>query len=155
MRWIQCQRSCMTLVICGLIWQMWVTGRAWGQVNCPHSLLPDIPGLYSGLFLLPLHPNVFLPTAAGLPRYACMGLMLIIKLEELNVTTCNCCQHIPESSPVEMIGLVSDLDPPQAQQWPGQFTRWCVSLLELNQGTSDTSFMAWHKCKMSILTTTH
>lgn len=60
------------------------------------------------------------------------------------VTTCNCCQHIPESSPVWMIGLLSDLDPARAQQRPGEFTRCRVSLLELDQGTSDTSFMAWH-----------
>lgn len=106
------------------------------------------------LFLFLLRPNVLLPTAAMLhPRFACIALMLIIKLEVLNVTTCNCCQHIPESSPVWMIGLLSDLDPARAQQRPEEFTRCRVSLLELDQGTSDTSFMAWHKCKMSILTT--
>lgn len=62
MRWIQCQHTCMTLVICGLIWQMWLTGNAWGQLslegNCPRFFLLDMLGLLLWLFLLRLHPNM-------------------------------------------------------------------------------------------------
>lgn len=80
MRWIQCQCTCMTLVICGLIWQMWVTVSAYGQVNCPRSLLLDIPALCSGYFCSFYVPNVLLPTATALlPQCACTALTLIIR----------------------------------------------------------------------------
>lgn len=71
MRWIQCQRTCMTLVICGLIWQMWVTGSAWELVNCPRSLLLDIAGLCCGYFC-----SFYVPTC-------CCRLQLCVSLDTL------------------------------------------------------------------------
>lgn len=89
MRWIQCQRTCMTLVICGLIWQMWVTGSAWGKLN--GSLHLKLQALCCGYFWV-----VGFVIAAYCQRVSLlMVLTLIIRFEVLNVTTCNCCQHIP------------------------------------------------------------